>query len=730
MPSQPRRSPAPRKMLEEIQEGQETEASASRGERPPSRPADRAGGDASHPSDHGDGAPSPIQEPLWQRWMGTARREPASWIFLGMVALLVAWFAVAFTDASLTRYQTFNSSINDLGYWNQVFWATAHGGPGVWNATSRSNFYASYPYQFLALLVLLPFYLLQPDPTTLLVLQGLLLPLAAIPLYFLARSHDLSWPTSAAVASLFLANYQIQGAVLNDFHIQAMFPFFFFAAALAERKGQPLAFLALGIVAALTNPLDLLVVLTFTGRWLGLDLLRRGAPRARLSRLWRTFLGDRLRAMMLILLVGLVVVELALGSIGDYHLVAGTGVPAPSYSTTLADRATYLVMTALPFLALSLFSLEFLLVASPMFVFLLVAPVSYFQFFGHQDAIEYVAVFLWGLVLFLDKSRRWRLLERLGTLRLPGAAAHAVPPVPTRTSRPVRLLRDPLLPAGVSLLVTLVLMISYSPLSPWNGHPDLLASVNEDPSLFERVTAADRFLDLVLPLIPGGASVLTQNNIPQLTGRPDFNWAFPGKDAGNVTRYQYVLADFDIENPFAEGWYYQLRPYEVQAFQSHQFGLVAFGSGVTLLERGYVGGPVLKGPTDYPASDLALRSGNLSAGIATHTGGMSPIFWYGPYTPLVPGNYTVAFNLSVSSVTPASSPIIILGVAVDNGTSQDHLVYVNVTLGQFPAPQAWTRLNVSFSLPYFASEVEFPGYWATSAATLSIADIELTLRSP
>ncbi len=664
--------------------------------------------------------------PFLRSWWETVRREPASLAYLGLVVALVALFSYGFTEAALSRYLTYNSSINDLGYWNQVFWATAHGGPAEWNATSRANFYASYPYQFLGFVVLLPFYLVQPDPTTLLWLQGTLLPLAAVPLYFLARSHNLSWTASAGLACIFLADYQLQGAVLNDFHVQAMFPFFFFAAALAEKKGRPLAFLLFGAVAALTNPLDLFVMLTFAGRWIALDFLRAGPLRVRWSRAWNTFVGDRLRAAAVLLLVGLIVAELALGPIGDYHILGSSTGPAAPYASTLSDRVTYLVMTALPFVGLSLLSVEFLVVAAPMLAFLVVGPSSYFLFFGHQDAIEYVAVFLWGFLLFLTKLRTWKVPS---WVRAHAPAWSRRPSARVRDQRLRRLLRPVRrseLPLALSLVVTIALMLSYSPLSPWNDHPQLLVGVNEQSSAIRHVTNADRFLDQVLPLIPPDASVLTQNNIPQLTGRPDFNWAFAGKYAGNVTGYQYVLSDYDIESPFAQLWYYQLRPYVQQAFQTHQFGVLASGYGVALLERGYHGLPVLTAPFYFSASELEYRTGNLSGGIATHQGRADQVFWYGPYVPVLPGNYTVSFNLSVSTVVPASANIVQLVVEVDNGTQQTHIVAQNITLGQFPGPRIWTSISLNFSLPFFAQQIELPGLWVTGAAALSIADAELT----
>ena len=160
-----------------------------------------------------------------------------------------------------------------------------------------------------------------------------------------------------------------------------------------------------------------------------------------------------------------------------------------------------------------------------------------------------------------------------------------------------------------ALAVTLLLLASYSPLSPFNNHRDLLQDYDQNPSQITSTTTADLFMEKAIALIPNGASVLTQNNVPQLTGREAFNYAFPGRYTSNVTNYAFVLADNDPNNTNSQFWYSALEPFVYDAYESGVFGTLATGDGVLLLEKEYTQGPVLDVPQYFPGNQLRLFSG-------------------------------------------------------------------------------------------------------------------------
>ena len=97
----------------------------------------------------------------------------------------------------------------------------------------------------------------------------------------------------------------------------------------------------------------------------------------------------------------------------------------------------------------------------------------------------------------------------------------------------------------------------------------------------------------MINLIPASASVLTQNNIPQLSSREYVETPVTYNPA---ISYQYILLDTSLTY-FAETS--TLVPYVEAGLTNHTFGIVAEGDGALLLERGYTGRILLFEPTEY-----------------------------------------------------------------------------------------------------------------------------------
>lgn len=144
------------------------------------------------------------------------RGHPVDAGCLALLLVAVLLYIVAYSSKSINHYRI-GVTLFDLAVFDQSFW----------NATQGTLFYTSLegeishfgrhfsPIFFL----LLPFYALRPDPTTLLVLQSVALGLAAIPLWLITRMR-VGHPLPALVAGLvYLASPVVHDInIVNEFH--------------------------------------------------------------------------------------------------------------------------------------------------------------------------------------------------------------------------------------------------------------------------------------------------------------------------------------------------------------------------------------------------------------------------------------------------------------------------------------------------------------------------------
>ncbi len=98
--------------------------------------------------------------------------------------LLIAIYIVAFSFTCHKKYQTFAYDDFDLATANQIIWNSLHGDPFYSSIHGGSflKFHAPLIY-----LLLLPFYALWPSPVMLLYAQTILLALAGLPIYLIAK---------------------------------------------------------------------------------------------------------------------------------------------------------------------------------------------------------------------------------------------------------------------------------------------------------------------------------------------------------------------------------------------------------------------------------------------------------------------------------------------------------------------------------------------------------------
>ena len=132
---------------------------------------------------------------------------------------------IGFATAGVLHHRAYHSAANDLAFFDQIIWNTAH---GRFFATSfvSYNFLGQHVQPVLLLYALL--YRLWPSPVILLVTQALVAAAAAIPLFHVARRLIGSGGAACVVAIAYLFSPYLHHAVNFDFHPETMAPLFVF----------------------------------------------------------------------------------------------------------------------------------------------------------------------------------------------------------------------------------------------------------------------------------------------------------------------------------------------------------------------------------------------------------------------------------------------------------------------------------------------------------------------
>lgn len=627
-------------------------------------------------------------------------RAPTWLVFASTLAYITAMMYTAFM-----KYYSFNDTFQDLGIGNQILWLLSHGGVSNYNHSGFANIYPMQ-WQKPIIFVVLPFYAVDPHALTLLAIQTIVLGLPAVPIYYLGRKLLRGEWLPALVAVSYLAFFPVASANLFDFQFENFAPLCYVLMALAWESHRPRWAALAGAFCAAVNPLTLIMVLFFF-----LFTLFRGQglpfhPILALRRAMRAFPEDVSRLALLIALPAVIGLYALAGSLYTAGAGGGSGAGGGVVQTlafAINDKIT-----------LGLFLLGavcFLPLYEPWFLWL-VAPYLGWVFYS-EDASHWAIFGLMYPVLAAGPIFYCVLLAlaRVSPIaeRAPHSDSKPAAAIPAASTRYPSLAQQwSISPRTERALpfaaVTLAFALVYLPWSPLNQ--DVQGgyfSGDHSYGLITTITPSDKFLWSVINLIPASASVLSQNGIPQVSGREYdnidtlYNSSIP---------YDYILADTNITlfTSFAN-----IAPFVSAALANGTFGVLAEGYGAILLERGYAGFPKLFAP--YAAN---LNSGSLTAYSGTSIVGTSLVrdasgysMWYGPYTTLYPGRYSATFQLEVNSTTSPNASVVTLEVSENDGAID--LRYLSLEESNFSSAGEPSQFVLSFSVTNLALNVEFRG---------------------
>lgn len=204
------------------------------------------------------------------------------WLPPWLVALAMLAYTGYFGATALARHAAFITHAQDLGYFDQTIWGTARGRP-LWFTVYDLNLTVPEGRSFLAyhveplLILLAPLYWLWDDVRALLLVQPVILALAAVPAYRLGKLRLGSAWGGLAIALLLLLNPTIQAAPINDFHTLAFAPLLLLLALLALLQRQWLRLAGwCGLAILIKEQVSLMIALI--GLVVLLDGLRHGWP--------------------------------------------------------------------------------------------------------------------------------------------------------------------------------------------------------------------------------------------------------------------------------------------------------------------------------------------------------------------------------------------------------------------------------------------------------------------
>lgn len=210
--------------------------------------------------------------PILRRSIRMFTGQAARRLSVYLLVLATAAYMIFFVVWTLGRHRSFHSYAFDLGWQHQAFYSLLHTG------NPRITLYVTLNHlgnHFQPLYYLLaPIYALHQDATTLLVLQTILLAVAALPLYLIARRRLDNPLVATLIAVVYLLYPALHGINNFDFHgLALLIPFVFVM--LYALETTKLRLFWLFFVLALITREDTAISLCGVGLYLVLDRHRR-----------------------------------------------------------------------------------------------------------------------------------------------------------------------------------------------------------------------------------------------------------------------------------------------------------------------------------------------------------------------------------------------------------------------------------------------------------------------
>jgi uncharacterized membrane protein len=199
-----------------------------------------------------------------------------------VLLLLIGAYSVYVSYHTVMQHHALETRAYDLGIAANTFWNSIHGSLFASSMAPSGNHLAFHTsFIFLAAF---PIYALLPSTETLLVLQAVVLALAALPLFLVARRMLHSSRAALVISAIYLLHPAVAGANFYDFHELAFAPVLVFSAWLfLELDRQMPYWVAIVLLLSVKEDMALVVLLIGAVVWLtgrrrlGLTTMAAGA---------------------------------------------------------------------------------------------------------------------------------------------------------------------------------------------------------------------------------------------------------------------------------------------------------------------------------------------------------------------------------------------------------------------------------------------------------------------
>jgi len=632
------------------------------------------------PRDLGRGAVPPAPDTVRDAGASPAPRG-GRWPAMGLILTLIlaAGYAAFMVALSLARHDAYLTNAFDMGIHDQALYNVLHSG------YMRTTLYGPYAIDYIGdhfsptLFLLVPFYALRQDATTLLVLQSLFLAAGAVPLFLLARLKTRSEGLALALVAAYLLHPALHGTNLDDFHQIALVVVFLLAAFYFLELGRDAPFL-LALALALMVKEEVALTVVAIGAY--------------------AFLAKGRRTLGASLVVGgLIYFALVIGWV--MPMLGGTPQIDKRFGGFMAEGTDGAAGVA------------WTLLSNPVYTVV--------HIFGNPDKVRYLLQMLLPLALvpFLAPASAWMVaLPALAIVTLTTEpaqydiayhySAHLLPALfYLAVLGLARLKRSPSARmAAVAPMLVVAILVAATGMSYLYGH-----LIPRAGAAWPQRDAHDLVVDGFVAQVPREASVSTLGGIaPHLTARKTI-YLFP-----DVADAEYLLLDTDLG---ANYWPYEglkARDQSIASMLSHvtsgEFGLVRSEDGVYLFRRGHdaagneaaVRGMLstryeaeeMRSDFDAPAAPDAGASGGLARLVtpAQRREDGKAALVYGPYTDLQPGNYRASYVMKAEG-TPEHA--VVATVDVFSHTDGYPRAVQEVRGGDWQTPGTWQSFSLDFN---------------------------------
>ena len=581
-----------------------------------------------------------------------------------LLAMFIA-YTTAWSYITIMRYLAMNANVFDLGLFMEYGWWVLH---------EVHTFY-SFLYWFSyngIIYVVSPITLLESYPAVL-IFQSALIGFAVFPLYGIAKYYLKDELSSLLIAASYLLYFPLAGVNWFDAHYQALFPTLFLLGYyfyIREKKVASFVFMAL---SAITHYPYTVFVLMFA-----IMLLLQKKRDVKLA--------------LPLIIFTLFIFVLNFIFYGATGATLGTVAAAPGSPSLLLNLLTLFLILA-PLLFLPLLSRKWVVFLIP---YIALIFISNYEFYRTPLLFMYQYPALFVAFVFLGTVDAIALLS--------GARV--------RRSRVI----------SAMLLITVVIFaVAYEPYGPLNQYTSINYSIlGYNMHSIENVNW-QRYYGLLrtISLLPKNTTVAVQNNMPEIY--PTDSTVY---DIGFFPHNISTAIKFLIADPFSFSFSGEMYNLFEKLWNSGNYGLVSEAAGIVMIERNYTGNIKYYYPLDmnYSASQLAVTgSASRVNGYIKSSNVRNAKLWFGPWTSIVPGLYSVTFYLKGN----ASGTMDLLVTANDWGK-----VLGSRTINLSSLGRGWKAVTYTFYVNNIYQQVEFIGYANDINGTLLFKGVSLEQIAP